>query len=169
LGEVFRIVNEDTRQRVDNPASKVLLSGVVAGLANHTMLLARDGREIPIDDCGSPIIDDRGEITGAVLVFRDITERRQTDAALRRAQAELVRVGQRTMVGELAATVAHELGQPLGAIKVGASTELVLLDADPPDLEAARSTARNIARDAQRAADVIARIRRLFFEKRRRE
>ena len=165
LDEVFRVVNEDTRQRVDSPASKVLHSGVVAGLANHTILLARDGREIPIDDCGSPIIDDRGEITGTVLVFRDITERRQTDGALRRAQAELVRVGQRTMVGELAATIAHELGQPLGAIKVSATTELVLLKADPPDLEAARSTARNIARDAQRAADVIARIRRLFMKK----
>ena len=165
LDEVFRIVNEDTRETVDNPGSKVLRSGVVAGLANHTMLLSRDGREIPIDDCGSPIIDDRGEITGTVLVFRDITERRQTDAALRRAQVELVRAAQRTMVGELAATIAHELSQPLGAIKIGAKTELVLLNADPPDLEAAQSTARNIARDAQRAADVIERIRRLFIRK----
>jgi signal transduction histidine kinase len=69
------------------------------------------------------------------------------------------------MVGELAATIAHELSQPLGAMKISATTELRLLDADPPDLEAARSTARNIARDAQRAAEVITRIRRLFTKK----
>src|SRR5215831_3491353 len=78
LAEVFRIINEDTRQPVDSPASKVCLSGTVAGLANHTMLVARNGAEIPIDDCGSPIIDDRGQITGIVLVFRDITQRRRT-------------------------------------------------------------------------------------------
>ena len=76
LTEIFRIINEDTRQAVDNPAVKVLRTGVVVGLANHTMLVARDGREFPIDDCGSPIVDDGGAITGTVLVFRDISDRR---------------------------------------------------------------------------------------------
>jgi PAS domain S-box-containing protein len=161
LVEVFRIINEDTRQIIDNPASKVLHSGVVAGLANHTILLARDGREITIDDCGSPIIDDRGEIIGTVLVFRDTTQRRQTDAALHRAQAELERVAQQT----LAATIAHEVSQPLTAVIASARSGLRTLEADPPDLEAARSAARHTVRDAQRAADVIVRIRSLFVKK----
>jgi PAS domain S-box-containing protein len=88
LAEVFRIMNEQTRQPVENPADKVLRLGTVIGLANHTSLLSRDGRETPIDDCGSPILDARGAICGVVLVFRDATERRRAEnaAALRRSE-----------------------------------------------------------------------------------
>src|SRR5215467_183779 len=91
LAEVFRIVNERTRQPVEDPAAKVLRLGTVVGLANHTALLARDGRELPIDDCGAPIIDDRGALAGVVLVFRDVTGRRQAEEAevLRRANERL--------------------------------------------------------------------------------
>ena len=91
LAEVFRIVNEQTRQPVEDPAAKVLRLGTVVGLANHTALLARDGRETPIDDCGAPIIDDRGGIAGVVLVFRDVTQRRRAEEAevLRRANEVL--------------------------------------------------------------------------------
>jgi PAS domain S-box-containing protein len=91
LAEVFHIINEETRQPVEDPAAKVLRLGTVVGLANHTVLLARDGREVPIDDCGAPIIDDRGSITGVVLVFRDTTPRRQAEeaAVLRKAHARM--------------------------------------------------------------------------------
>ena len=91
LTEVFRIVNEQTRQTVEDPGAKVLRTGTVVGLANHTALLARDGREMPIDDSGAPIIDDRGAVVGVVLVFRDVTQRRQADEAeaLRRANERL--------------------------------------------------------------------------------
>src|SRR5262249_2033845 len=81
LAEVFRIVNEQTRQRVEDPAARVLRLGTVVGLANRTALLAQDGREVPIDDCAAPIIDDRGVIAGVVLVFRDVTQRRQAEEA----------------------------------------------------------------------------------------
>ena len=81
LAEAFCIINERTRQRVEDPAAKVLRLGTVVGLANHTALVARDGRERPIDDCGAPIVDDRGRIAGVVLVFRDVTERRQAEKA----------------------------------------------------------------------------------------
>jgi PAS domain S-box-containing protein len=81
LAEVFRTVNEQTRQPVEDPAAKVLRLGTVVGLANHTALLARDGRETPIDDCGAPIIDDPGAIAGVVLVFRDVTQRRGAEEA----------------------------------------------------------------------------------------
>jgi PAS domain S-box-containing protein len=76
LERVFRIVNEETRQPVEKPVSKVLRQGVAVGLANHTVLVARDGHEIPIDDCGAPIRDERGIVAGVVLVFRDVTEQR---------------------------------------------------------------------------------------------
>ena len=83
LSEVFRIVNEETRQPVEDPGTKVLRMGTIVGLANHTALQARNGREIPIDDSGAPIIGDEGDITGVVLVFRDISERRESDKRFR--------------------------------------------------------------------------------------
>ncbi len=77
LERVFRIINEATRQPVENPVSRVLREGVVVGLANHTVLVARDGREVPIDDSGAPIRGQDEAIAGVVLVFRDVTEARR--------------------------------------------------------------------------------------------
>ncbi|MGC9365051.1 MAG: PAS domain S-box protein [Fidelibacterota bacterium] len=82
LGEVFRIVNEFTGESVENPATKVLREGVVQELANHTILISKTGRRIPIDDSGAPIKDDQGSISGVVLIFRDITEQRKAKNAL---------------------------------------------------------------------------------------
>jgi PAS domain S-box-containing protein len=81
LAEVFRIVNEATRQPAPNPVTQALATGTVVGLANHTMLIARDGTEHPIDDRAAPIRDANGDIRGVVLVFRDITERRRVAQA----------------------------------------------------------------------------------------
>src|ERR1043166_9297728 len=80
LKQVFQIVNEDTRAEVENPALRAIEEGVIFGLANHTLLIARDGREISIDDSGAPIRSG-GKTLGAVLVFRDITERRRAEQA----------------------------------------------------------------------------------------
>jgi PAS domain S-box-containing protein len=86
LPEVFRIVNESTRQTVEDPASRVLREGLVAGPANHTVLISRDGRETPIDDSGAPILDENGEISGVVLVFRDVTSRRRAQRDLEESE-----------------------------------------------------------------------------------
>jgi PAS domain S-box-containing protein len=80
LTKVFHIVNEDTRAEVENPALRAIKEGVVFGLANHTLLIAKGGREICIDDNGAPIKSD-GVVLGAILVFRDITERRKAEQA----------------------------------------------------------------------------------------
>ena len=74
LEEVFNIINEYTRERCVNPVEKVLESGMIVGLANHTALIARDGSEKSIADSGAPILDRDGNVLGVVLVFRDITE-----------------------------------------------------------------------------------------------
>ena len=91
LVDVFRVINETTRAPAEDPVAAVLAAGCIVGLANHTVLLARDGREIAIDDSGSPIIDDREEIRGVVLVFRDVTQRRRAEEAeiLRETNARL--------------------------------------------------------------------------------
>ena len=80
LEEVFRIVNEQTRKPVENPVEKVLRLGTIVGLANHTVLIARDGGEHPIDDSAAPIREG-DEIVGVVLVFRDVSERRRAESA----------------------------------------------------------------------------------------
>lgn len=82
LVEIFNIINEFTHETVDNPVSKVLQKGKKVGLANHTLLIHRDGREIPIDDCAAPIHDDEGNCTGVVLVFRDFTEEKKAQQQL---------------------------------------------------------------------------------------
>ncbi|MCW5979967.1 MAG: PAS domain S-box protein [Bryobacteraceae bacterium] len=79
IEDVFRIVNEYTRETVESPVRRVLREGAIVGLANSTMLLARDGTEIPIDDSGAPIRDRDGTILGTVLVFRDVTARRRAE------------------------------------------------------------------------------------------
>ena len=79
LEEIFHIVNEASGARVENPFQKVLEKGHVVGLANHTILITKTGRRLPIDDSAAPIRDDRGELVGVVLVFRDISGRREIE------------------------------------------------------------------------------------------
>ncbi len=88
LDEIFRIINEETRQPVESPVARVLQEGRIVGLANHTVLISRDGIDIPIADSGAPITDTGDRITGVVLIFRDQTEER---AANQRLRAEMER------------------------------------------------------------------------------
>ena len=87
LETVFRIVNENTRQTVESPTLRALREGVVVGLANHTLLIAKDGAERPIDDSAAPIRNAKSEVAGVVLVFRDVTERREQENSLEDALA----------------------------------------------------------------------------------
>jgi PAS domain S-box-containing protein len=79
LDRVFKIVNETTRLPVENPAIRALRDGVVIGLANHTVLLKKDGSECPIDDSAAPIRNDVGHVSGCVLIFRDVTAQRRVE------------------------------------------------------------------------------------------
>ena len=117
LDTVFRIVNEATRETVENPVSKVIRLGTIVGLANHTVLIAKDGSELPIDDSGAPIRDTRGRIVGVVLVFRDITERRGSERTLEDADRRK---------DEFLAMLAHELRNPLAPIRNAAHTLALL-------------------------------------------
>ena len=85
LSDVFRIIDERSRRPAENPVDRVLREGAVIGLANHTLLVARDGTEIPIDDSAAPIRQGDGPVLGVALVFRDVTQQRRAQ----RAQARL--------------------------------------------------------------------------------
>src|SRR6266404_6109907 len=88
---VFDIVNRETRRPVENPVKKVFREGKVVGLADHTLLLSKDGKEFDIEDSAAPILTDAGEGFGVVLVFRDITEKKLADEETKR-QKELLQL-----------------------------------------------------------------------------
>jgi PAS domain S-box-containing protein len=115
LLEVFHIVNEETRHPAENPVAKVLREGTVAGLSNHTILISRSGREIPIDDCAAPILGNQGELLGVVMVFHDVVERRKLERELSLRAARLAEADRRK--DEFLAMLAHELRNPLAPIR----------------------------------------------------
>jgi PAS domain S-box-containing protein len=82
LTDVFSIINEQSSRTVENPVDKAIRDGAIVGLANHTILIARNGTEWPIDDSAAPIMDANGNIVGVVLVFHDITNRRKAEHEL---------------------------------------------------------------------------------------
>jgi PAS domain S-box-containing protein len=114
LTEVLILVNEETRETVESPVDKVLRDGIIVGLANHTKLIARDGKERPIDDSAAPIRDTNGNVVGVVLVFRDVTGRRESEAQLHRLNQALRRTNQDLQQFSYAAS--HDLKEPLRTV-----------------------------------------------------
>jgi PAS domain S-box-containing protein len=98
LSTVFNIIDEQRREPVESPADKVRRSGTIVGLANHTILIRKDGVETPIDDSAAPIWDDQHRLTGIVLVFRDITERKLAEKATLRERTRALEVLQQAPV-----------------------------------------------------------------------
>jgi len=109
LPEVFRIINAKTGEPINNPADKVLASGNIIGPANHTVLIARDGRQHHIANNGAPIVDPESRIIGVVLVFRDMTEKLHYEQ-------EMLKVKKLESVGVLAGGIAHDFNNILTAI-----------------------------------------------------
>jgi PAS domain S-box-containing protein len=159
LTEIFRIINEETRQIVENPVEKVLATGRIVGLANSTVLIARDGCEYPIDDCASPILDDAGQISGVVLVFRDVTEER-------RREAELLQAQKMEAIGRLAGGIAHDFNNLLTVISGYTVLLREGLGADSPWREAIEQIETASRRGADLTRQLLAYCRKQIIQPR---
>lgn len=172
--EVFNIINEETRQRVKSPVEKVMRKGVIVGLANHTVLISKEGSEFPITDSGAPIRDDQGKIIGVVLVFCDVTKKRQAEAALkeystrleemveertkklRKAQEQLILKEKLSVLGQLAGGVGHELRNPLGVISNAVYyLKMVLPEADETVKEYLETISSEVKRSTIIVSDLL--------------
>jgi C4-dicarboxylate-specific signal transduction histidine kinase len=121
-----------------------------------------DGRYRRFLSRAVPVCDERGQILQWFGTYTDIEDRRQAEEALRAAQAELAHVSRLTVMGELTASLAHELNQPLASVVTNGTACLRWLDRKEPNLEEAMSAVRRMIRDADRAADVIAHVRAML-------
>ena len=153
IDTVFRLVHEQSRQHVDSPVARVLQEGLTTGRMNHTALLTRDGRALPIADSAAPIRSRDGRLRGMVLVFRDISERKQLEAQLRQAQ-------KMEAIGTLAGGIAHDFNNILAAI-LGFS-ELAIYEV--PQGSAIWEHLQNVLRAGKRAKELVQQI--LAFSRR---
>lgn len=164
--ELCKLTYVDLTFEGDREANQAISQGLVAG-TRHSMQLEKryrrkNGEIIWVNVCGNVI---PGAPEGSMYfagIVQDITERKRAEDALREAQAELAHITRVTTLGELAASIAHEINQPLGAIVADASACLNWLAAEQPDLGSVREALRAIMSDGERAANVLTRIRKLL-------
>jgi PAS domain S-box-containing protein len=168
LPTIFRIFNEETRKSIENPVDKVLRLREVVGLANHTILIAKDGTETPIDDSAAPIQEPGGPLYGVVLVFRDFTAHKEAEAAAKESKNALTRanaslegtVQERTaklreMVEELqhvSYSITHDMRAPLRAMT--GFSQMLLASSENLSPES-RDYCRRIVTGAQRLDRLI--------------
>jgi PAS domain S-box-containing protein len=142
LFKIFEIVNQRTRATVENPADAVRRSGKIVGLANHTILISKNRQEFHIDDSAAPILDVNARMIGIVLVFRDISERHASEAALMRAE-------KLASAGRLAAAIAHEVNNPLEGL-----VNLIYLARGEEDMQKIRRHLTEADQELQRIAHI---------------
>ncbi|MCJ7618198.1 MAG: response regulator, partial [Desulfobacterales bacterium] len=138
--DVFHIINESTRERCENPVDRVAKTGAMVELANHTILINKDGTERIVADSAAPIVDAKNSIIGVVLVFRDITEKRIVEKQLRQSRKT-------EAIATLAGGVAHEFNNALSVI----SGNIELLQINLPE-------DRNIDKYAERMKGSVHRM-----------
>ncbi|XHH08682.1 MAG: ATP-binding protein [Candidatus Bathyarchaeia archaeon] len=154
ITRVFNVINEQTRQTIEDPVDRVLKTGLIVGLANHTILVRKNGLEIPIDDSGAPIKTTDGKTLGVVLVFRDVTERRRLyqqlelytknlEALVEKRTKQLKQAERMAAIGETAGMVGHDIRNPLHAMS--GDVYLTKLDVDSlPDSDIKKDMQENL-------------------------
>jgi PAS domain S-box-containing protein len=155
----FQLIHPDDRPRVQEAFARALREHSEYAVEHRATL--PDGSIKHLHARGHPVLNASGTLTEYVGTVMDITERKRAEAALHEAQAALTHATRLTTLGELTASIAHEVNQPLTAVINNGNAGLRWLTRATPDLEAVREVLRDIVRNGQRAGDVIARIRAL--------
>ena len=154
ITEVLPLVHAQTRQPATNPVQRVLQERRLVYLDPHTLLLARDGRELPIEDAAGPILDAEGQLLGVVLVFHDISERMQAEHARRVLEQQLRNAQKMEAVGTLAGGIAHDFNNVLGAILGNTVLAEEELASDHP----VRPLLAHVGRAGKRARELVRQI-----------
>jgi PAS domain S-box-containing protein len=160
--EAVQRVHPEDRDRYAQAFHRVIHQKVDSDVEFRTVL--PDGTIRHLYGLGHPILNTHGDVVEIVGTTVDITERKRAEeerATLRQLEADLAHINRVSMMGELAASIAHEVNQPLSGIVSNGSACLRFLAVDPPDMEEVREAVRDIVRDGKRAGEVIARIRAL--------
>ena len=147
INQVFKVRGEENNSKIRDPIKRVLKKGIVINFSTHTLLITRYGNEVPIDSSASPILDEKGKINGAVLVFRDITEKYKLEKQLTQAQ-------KMESIGLMAGGVAHDFNNILAAILGYASFMKIKLNID----DANYKYVETIERSAQRGAELTSQL-----------
>jgi PAS domain S-box-containing protein len=149
----------------DRTKYEVAIDRAIADKSDYEVefrILIPNGTVKYIHTVGHPVLNESGNLVEFVGNSMDVTERKRGEESLRQAQAELARVNRVTTMGELTASLAHEVNQPIAAASTNANTCLRWLNNDPPNIEEARAAAMRIAKDAKRAGEIVNRVRQLF-------
>jgi PAS domain S-box-containing protein len=162
LHQVFRIVDPDTRVTAASPADRPLREGVAVAWANHTLLLGRDATELPIASSCAPMKNADGSVSGAVLVFRDMSTEQKAKAAQEQLQRQLIAADRMVSVGTLAAGVAHEINNPLTYVK--ANLHLLVKEMRKPGTEPSAAPMAEWAEWALEAQQGTERIQKIVRE-----
>ena len=153
-------LHPDDRERVHSVRANAVREKV--DVEHEYRILLPDGTLRHVQATCHPVLNGAGDVVEVFGTARDVTERRRAEHALREAQAALAHVTRVTTLGEVTASIAHEINQPIAAAITDASTCVRWLSRTEPDLDEARQAAQRTVKDATRAADIITRIRRLF-------
>jgi PAS domain S-box-containing protein len=157
--ELSEIIHPDSLASIRRRMRDCYQTGVAAPPMEH-VLVALDGSSVEMESAAIPILWKGAPAIEAIV--RDITERKRAEQALQEAQAALARVTRIATMGELTASIAHEINQPLAAVATNASAALHWLAAQPPNLDEAREAGRKAIDEANRASGVISRVRALL-------
>jgi C4-dicarboxylate-specific signal transduction histidine kinase len=154
------MVHPDDRASLVETSREAVRAGKPYDIPFRAVL--RDGSIKHLHSVGNPAFQDSGEVSEYIGVTMDVTERTHTEAALQEAQSNLARAARLTTMGELAASIAHEINQPLSAVITNGNASLRWLDREPPDLEKTKAALIRVIKAGHGASEVISRIRALL-------